>query len=103
MAEKLVKYLSNKQNSLTAFKKTQEVPAVKSLVNSTAVKNSIGAEIVATQSQYAELTPSISAMDQVWDPANNALQVINTGKQTPKTALDNAVKTIKSAIKANKK
>jgi arabinogalactan oligomer/maltooligosaccharide transport system substrate-binding protein len=103
MAEKLVKYLSNKQNLLTAFKKTQEVPAVKSLVNSTAVKNSIGAETVAKQSQYAELTPSISAMDQVWDPANNALQVINTGKQAPKTALDNAVKTIKSAIKANKK
>lgn len=103
MAEKLVKFLSNKQNSLTAFKKTQEVPAVKSLVNSDEVKQSIGAETVTKQSKYAELTPNISAMDQVWDPANNALQVIATGKGQPKAALDNAVKTINSGIKANKK
>lgn len=101
LAEKLVKFLSNKKNSATAFEKTQEVPAVKSLADSKAVKANIGAEAVAKQSQYAELQPNVSAMDQVWDPANNALSVIATGKQGVKAALDSAAKTIKASIKAN--
>nr|WP_204122450.1 extracellular solute-binding protein [Lacticaseibacillus mingshuiensis] len=101
LAEKLIKFLSTEDNAETAFKETQEVPALKSLAESDAVKANIGAEAVAKQSQYAELTPTISAMNQVWDPANNAMSVIATGKQAPKAALDSAVKTIKSAIKAN--
>lgn len=103
MAEKFVKFIANKKNSKKRYDITKEVPAIKSLVDSSAVKNDVNAEAVAQQSQNAELTPNITEMDQVWTPINNALQVITTGKSTPQKALDSAVSQINSAIKANGK
>ncbi|MFD1465441.1 extracellular solute-binding protein [Lapidilactobacillus mulanensis] len=103
VAEKFVKFLADKKNSKKRYEITGEVPAIKSLVDSSAVKNDANAEAVAKQSQSAELTPNITEMDQVWTPINNALQVIATDKATPKSALDSAVSQINSAIKANGK
>lgn len=100
LAEKFVKYLTNEENSKVRYQKTSEVPAVKSLAESDLVKKDVNASAVALQSQHAELTPNITEMDQVWTPANNALQVVDTGKSTAKKALDSAVSQINSAIKA---
>ncbi|WP_461219409.1 extracellular solute-binding protein [Lapidilactobacillus salsurivasis] len=100
LAEKFVKYLTNAKNSKVRYQKTSEVPAVKSLAESDLVKKDVNASAVALQSQHAELTPNITEMDQVWTPANNALQVVDTGKSTAKKALDSAVSQINSAIKA---
>lgn len=103
LAEKFVKFVSNANNSKKRYEVTNEVPAIKSLVNSAAVKSDVNAEAVAKQSQNAELTPNITEMDQVWTPINNALQVVDTGKATAKNALNSAVSQINSAIKANGK
>lgn len=101
MAEKFVKFITNEENSKVRYEKTQEVPAVAALADDPSVQESEGAAAIAAQSQYAELTPGITAMNSVWEPVDAALQTIATGKAEPKTALPEAVKQIKSAIAAN--
>lgn len=103
MAEKLVKFLANEKNSKTRYEITQEIPAVKAVVDSTAVTKNEKATAVAEQSKYAKPTPNITEMNQVWDPTNSALQVVANGKQNAQQAMTQAVSTIKSAIKAAKK
>lgn len=75
-------------------------PADEALAEDPTVKESESATAIATQSQYAELTPGITAMNSVWEPIDAALQTIATGKDEPKTALPQAVDQIKSAILA---
>ena len=101
IAQKFVEFITNEENSKTRYEKTQEVPAVASLTNDPVVKESEGAAAIAAQSQHAELTPGITAMNSVWEPVDAALQTIATGKAEPKDALTEAVKQIKSAIAAN--
>lgn len=101
LAEELVKFLANEENSRTRFEATKEVPAVKALAEDPAVTASEVAQAVAIQSQYAELTPNIPAMNQVWKPVDAALQTIATGKAKPNDALNQAVETIKGQIEAN--
>lgn len=101
LAEEFVKFITNEENSKVRYEKTQEVPAVAALAEDLAVKESEGAMAIATQSQYAQLTPGITAMNSVWEPVDAALQTIATGKADAKTALPEAVAQIKSAIAAN--
>lgn len=100
LAEEFVKFISNEENAKVRYEKTLEVPAVEALAEDPTVKESESATAIATQSQYAELTPGITAMNSVWEPIDAALQTIATGKDKPKTALPQAVDQIKSAIEA---
>ncbi|OGX79610.1 cyclodextrin-binding protein [Exiguobacterium sp. SH31] len=100
MAEKLVKFLGDEENSRTRFEVTQEVPAVKSLASDPAVTESEVAQAVAEQSQFAELTPNIPEMNEVWQPVDAALQTIATGKAKPEQAMKQAVETITGQIEA---
>ncbi|OTN75909.1 hypothetical protein A5886_000985 [Enterococcus sp. 8G7_MSG3316] len=100
LAEEFVKFISNEENSKVRYEKTLEVPAVEALADDPTVKESESATAIATQSQYAELTPGITAMNAVWEPIDAALQTIATGKDEPKKALPQAVDQIKSAIEA---
>ncbi len=102
MAEKFVEFITNEENSKARYEKTQEVPAVAALADDPAVQESEGAAAIAAQSQYAELTPGITAMNSVWEPVDAALQTIATAKAESSAALPEAVKQIKSAIAANK-
>lgn len=101
LAEKLVIFLTNEENSKKRYEITQEVPAVKALADDPVVAKNEAAQAVAEQSQYSELTPNIPEMNEVWLPMNSALQTIVTGKADPKKALDQAVDTIKKQIEAN--
>src|SRR5690606_7475269 len=101
LAEKLVVFLANEENSRTRYEVTQEVPAVQALANDPVVAESEAAQAVAEQSQFSELTPNIPEMNEVWPPVDAALQTIATGKAEPKEALDQAVKTVKGQIEAN--
>lgn len=100
LAEKLVVFLANEENSKARYEVTKEVPAVQALANDPVVAESEAAQAVAEQSQFAELTPNIPEMNEVWTPADSALQTIATGKAEPKEALDQAVETIKGQIQA---
>lgn len=100
LAEELVEFLANEDNSRTRFEVTKEVPAVQALADDPVVAESEAAQAVAEQSQFAELTPNIPEMNEVWTPADAALQTIATGKAEPKEALDQAVETIQGQIQA---
>ncbi|KAB7668876.1 extracellular solute-binding protein [Bacillus sp. B1-b2] len=101
LAEELVEFLANEENSKARYEITKEVPAVKALAEDPAVTESESATAVANQSQYSQLTPGITAMDAVWQPIDSALQTIATGKANPKDALSTAVETIEGTIAAN--
>ncbi|MDQ0230872.1 sugar ABC transporter substrate-binding protein [Metabacillus malikii] len=100
LAEELVKFLANEENSKTRYEITQEVPAVQALADDPVVKESEAAQAVAEQSQFSELTPNIPEMNEVWTPADSALQTIATGKAKPEEALNQAAETIKGQIEA---
>ena len=101
LALKYIEFINNYDNAKRRFELTGEVPAVKALVDDPIIKNNEGARAVAMQAQYATPMPSIPEMNEVWGPANSALQLIATGKQDPKNALDNAVDSIQMQIEAN--
>ncbi|MFP7476835.1 extracellular solute-binding protein [Terribacillus saccharophilus] len=101
LAEELVKYLSSEEVSKVRYEKTKEVPAVKTLAEDQEVMESEASKAIAEQSQFSDLTPGIPEMNEVWKPADAALQTIATGKSEPKEALDQAVKSIEGQIEAN--
>lgn len=100
LAQDLVVYLANEENSKKRYEVTKEVPAVQALAADPAVTESEAAQAVAEQSQFAEPTPNIPEMNEVWIPADSALQTIATGKAEPQKALEQAVKTIEGQIQA---
>jgi arabinogalactan oligomer / maltooligosaccharide transport system substrate-binding protein len=100
LAEKFVKFIANEENSKKRYEITKEVPAVAALAADPVVTESEVAKAVAEQSQFSELMPNIPQMNEVWGPADSALQTIATGKAQPKAALDQAVETISGQIEA---
>ena len=101
LAELFIEFITNEENSLRRYETTKEVPAVKSLAEGDALADDPAAQAVAQQSLHSELTPNVPEMNEVWSPADAALQTIATGKAKPKEALDQAVETIKNQIEAN--
>ncbi|PJC87169.1 cyclodextrin-binding protein [Vibrio sp. HA2012] len=101
LAEKYIEFINSYDNAKRRFELTGEVPAVEKLVDDPVIKNDMGARAVAVQSVNATSMPSIPEMNEVWNPANSALQLIATGKQGPKEALDGAVEAISMQIEAN--
>ena len=101
LAQKYIEFINNYDNSKVRFEKTGEVPAVAALVNDPIIKDDEGARAVAIQAQYAIPMPSIPEMNEVWGPANSALQLIATGKQSPKDALESAASSLQMQIEAN--
>jgi arabinogalactan oligomer / maltooligosaccharide transport system substrate-binding protein len=100
LAEEFVEFIANEENSKKRYEITKEVPAVKALADDPVVTESEAAQAIAEQSQFSVLTPNIPEMNEVWTPADAALQTIATGKAEPKAALEEAVKTIKGQIEA---
>ncbi|WP_085524591.1 extracellular solute-binding protein [Tuberibacillus sp. Marseille-P3662] len=99
---KLVKWITNKENAKIRYKKTGEIPPIKSLINDPLIQDNEEAKAVFVQAKRGIPTPNIPAMSQVWSPMASALQLVATGKQEPESALDQAVKQIKTKIKAMK-
>ncbi|GGB04728.1 extracellular solute-binding protein [Agarivorans gilvus] len=101
LAQQFIEFINNFDNAKRRFELTGEVPAVAALVNDPVIKNDPGARAVALQSVHATSMPSIPEMNEVWGPANSALQLIATDKQDAKGALDAAVESINMQIEAN--
>lgn len=100
-ATKLIIFLANKENAKKRFEIVHEIPPVKSLIDDPIIAEYPVAKAVAIQSQRGVPMPNIPEMGMVWEPMANALQLIATGKQDPEAALNDAVETIKTKIKAN--
>ncbi|WP_270181588.1 extracellular solute-binding protein [Alkalihalobacillus sp. CinArs1] len=100
-ATKLVEWVANAENGKIRYEETGEIPPVKSLIEDPVIADNEAASAVAIQSQYGTPMPNIPEMAEVWGPAASALQLVATGKQDPKPALEEATKTIKSQIEQN--
>ncbi|MCC2115265.1 extracellular solute-binding protein [Bacillus halotolerans] len=100
LAQELAVFLANEKNSKKRYEQTKEVPAVQSLASDTAIMKSEAARAVTEQSRFSEQTPNIPEMNEIWTPADSALQTIATGKADPKKALDQAAETAKGQMKA---
>src|SRR5699024_10238977 len=82
------------------YEKTQEIPAITSLANDPLVADNEVAQVVAEQSQDAELTPNIPEMSIIWGTLHSALETIATGQADPQDAMDDAVETVREQIEA---
>ncbi|UOR11006.1 extracellular solute-binding protein [Halobacillus amylolyticus] len=101
-SKKLVKWITNKENSKIRYEKTGEIPPIKSLVEDPLIQENEASKAIFVQAKRGVPTPSIPAMGQVWEPMATALQLIATGKQEPEKALNEAAENIQAKIDAMK-
>lgn len=100
LAEAFLLFITNEENSLVRYEETQEVPAVLALSEHPSVAENDAAEAIALQSEHARLIPGIVQMNEVWNSADMALQIIMNGQSGAKEALDIAVQQIISTNQA---
>lgn len=101
-ATKLVTWITNKENAKIRFKKTGEIPPIKSLVEDPLIQKNEAAKAIFIQAERGVPTPNTPTMSQVWEPMASVLQLVATEKMEPEEALDQAAKQIKAKIKAMK-
>ncbi|GIN56717.1 extracellular solute-binding protein [Lederbergia ruris] len=99
-ATDLMKFATNKENSLIYFEKAGEMPANLAALEDEKVTSDELISAFAEQVEYGEPMPSAPEMQQVWDPINNALSFIAKGDPV-KEVLDEAVEAIKDSIVAS--
>ncbi len=100
LAQQFISFINQPQYVKERYQKTQEIPPVVALMNDPIIKDDEKANAVAVQSARASAMPGVPEMQEVWGPANAALELSVSGKQEPKAALDNAVKQISMQIEA---
>jgi arabinogalactan oligomer/maltooligosaccharide transport system substrate-binding protein len=91
-------FLTNEENSLEYFKKTGEVPPVKSVLNNPALTDDPIVAGFSGQIQYGMPFPTVPELDHVWDPMANALKFITEGQDVQKS-LDDAVMLVQDKMK----
>ncbi|MBH8607154.1 maltodextrin ABC transporter substrate-binding protein [Thermoactinomyces sp. CICC 10521] len=101
-ATDLMKFLTSREALKSRFLETGEIPPRKDLLNDPMIKNNPLINGFAEQAKTGVPMPSIPEMGVVWEPVNNAHTFVAEGKQTPKQALDDAVRLIKENIKTMK-
>ncbi|KQN62927.1 extracellular solute-binding protein [Erwinia sp. E602] len=100
LAEKFINFINQPQYVKLRYQQTQEIPPLVALMDDPIIKDDEKASAVALQAARASAMPGVPEMQEVWGPANAALELSVSGKQEPKAALDNAVKQIHMQIEA---
>ncbi|CAG8998816.1 MAG: Cyclodextrin-binding protein [Candidatus Celerinatantimonas neptuna] len=98
LALQFIKFINKTKYEKIRFNKTGEIPALKSLLKDPDFTKNKHAIAVAEQAKYATPMPNVPEMQTIWTPINSALQLVATGKQKVKPALDTAVSNIKMQI-----
>ena len=93
-----VQFATSKEMLAKRFEMTGQIPPLKDFAPTDEISKAFLAQIAV-----AEPMPSIAEMGAVWAPMGAALSDAWSGKVPAKTALDNAVKTIKDQIAATQK
>ncbi|MBM7554080.1 extracellular solute-binding protein [Thalassobacillus pellis] len=99
-AEDLMGYITNSENAMTYYEMAGEMPARKDSIENAAIADDEIMSAFAEQATYGEPMPGIPAMQQVWEPINNALQFISKGEPV-EPVLNEAVQIIKDNIAAS--
>lgn len=100
LAQKFIEFINQPQYVKIRYQATKEIPALASMIDDPLIKNDDKASAVAVQASLATAMPGVPEMQEIWGPANAALELSVTGKQQPQAALDNAVKQITMQIEA---
>jgi arabinogalactan oligomer / maltooligosaccharide transport system substrate-binding protein len=101
LAQEFLEYIAEFDQAKERYGETQEIPPLKELLDDPIITENEKANAIAEQSKVAFNYPHVPEMNEVWLPMDSAYQLIATGKEKPKGALDGAVKTIKAQIEAN--
>ncbi|MGE6197514.1 extracellular solute-binding protein [Aeromonas media] len=101
LAQQFIEFINQPEYAKVRFQKTGEIPPLKALIDDPLIKDDEKSRAVAIQAGFAIPMPSVPEMQEVWTPANSALQLGVTGKQDVKAALDGAVKNINMQIEVN--
>lgn len=99
-AEDLMAYITNFDNSMTYYDVAGEIPARDDAMEDPIIADDPIFSAFAEQTQYSEPMPSVPAMQQIWDPINDALNFISKGEPVDEV-LKEAVKTIHDQIEAS--
>ncbi|WP_028782010.1 sugar ABC transporter substrate-binding protein [Thalassobacillus devorans] len=99
-AEDLMAFITNSENAMTYYDMAGEMPARKDSIEDPAIADDEIMSAFAEQATYGEPMPGIPAMQQVWEPINNALTFISKGEPVDEV-LDEAVQIIKDNIAAS--
>lgn len=100
LAQKFIEFINQPEYVKTRYQATKEIPPLVAMIDDPLIKNDERASAVAIQASEATAMPGVPEMQEVWGPANAALELSMTGKQPPEAALNDAVKQIKMQIEA---
>ncbi|WP_330948819.1 sugar ABC transporter substrate-binding protein [Virgibacillus sp. MG-45] len=99
-AQDLMKFITNKENAMTYYDVAGEMPPRNDALENPVISEDPIFAAFAEQTTYGEPMPSVPAMQQVWDPINDALSFISKGEPV-KEVLAEAVQTIHDQIEAS--
>lgn len=98
MAQKWIDYVTNAENSFKFYEATNEVPMNKEAQEKVMQTNNELATAVIETYKVAQPMPNIPEMGEIWTAGATLMADANSGKKTPKQALEAAVKTIEENI-----
>ncbi|WP_186575845.1 extracellular solute-binding protein [Aquibacillus kalidii] len=99
-AQDLMAFMTNTENAMTYYEVAGEMPARVDSIDDPLIAEDPIYSAFAEQATYGEAMPAVPAMQQVWDPINNALSFISKGEPV-EDVLNEAVQTIKDNIAAS--
>lgn len=99
-SEDLMAYLTNSENAMVYYDVAGEMPGRVDSIDDPLISEDPIYAAFAEQATYGEPMPGVPAMQQVWDPINNAFAFISKGEPVEEV-LNEAVQTIKDNIAAS--
>ncbi|WP_249870285.1 sugar ABC transporter substrate-binding protein [Oceanobacillus saliphilus] len=99
-AEDLMAYITNYDNSMIYYDVAGEIPPRDDAMENPVIAEDPIFSAFAEQTTYGEPMPSVPAMQQVWDPINDALNFISKGEPVDEV-LEEAVQSIHDQIEVS--
>lgn len=99
-AQDLMKFITNTENSITYYEVAGEMPPRHDAIENPVIADDPIYSAFAEQTTYGEPMPNVPAMQQVWDPFNDALSFISKGEPVDEV-LEEAVQSIQANIEAS--
>ncbi len=93
----LIRYILQ-YGSVALYQAGQRIPAVSAMADSKTVTDNPYSRVFAYEVRHAEPMPKISAMATVWTPAQDAIDLVITGRESPAAAAAKEVQQLHAAI-----
>lgn len=97
LAWDFIRYMGD-ESALALYKVGSRIPAKLSVQNESVIKSDANTTAFIEQASQGEPMPTLPEISQVWNPAQNNLKLVYTGKETVDQAADNIVKQFQQGI-----